>query len=130
MRRSSGAGSSERRSRAEWASAVAEWRASGLSTAEFCRCRGLVLSSFRWWRWRLSEDVEPAAGAAPVPALAALLPVRVVGAADDAVDPGAEVPAAVLELLHPSGVRLRVPPGFDERTLAGVLWALEAVDPC
>ena len=30
------------------------------------------------------------------------------------------------QLIHPSGVVLRVPAGFDERTVAGVLWALEA----
>lgn len=110
-----------------WASAVGEWRCSGLSTAEFCRRRGLVLSSFRWWRWRLSQDGEPECGAAAVPAL---LPVRVIGAVEEAGAPGAEAPASMLELIHPSGVRLRVPSGFDERTLAGVLWALEAVAPC
>jgi hypothetical protein len=39
--------------------------------------------------------------------------------------PPAEGAEATLELIHPSGVRLRVPAGFDERTVAGVLWALE-----
>jgi hypothetical protein len=106
---------------------VAEWRASDLSTAEFCRRRGLVLSSFRWWRWRLSQDGEPEPPAAPA---AALLPVRVVGALVEDSAPQAEATEPVLELIHPSGVHLRVPSGFDERTVAGVLWALEAVGSC
>jgi hypothetical protein len=107
---------------------VAEWRASGEATAEFCAERGLVLSTFRWWRWRLSED----GGAEPPVPPPALVAVRVVGA-DVVAEPEAPRSAAtepVLELIHPSGARLRVPSGFDERTVAGVLWALEAVGSC
>jgi hypothetical protein len=44
--------------------------------------------------------------------------------------PPPEACEGTLELIHPSGVRLRVPSGFDERTVAGVLWALEAVSSC
>ena len=115
-----------RRGRSAWTGTVAEWRASGLSTVEFCRQRGLVVSSFRWWRWRLSRESSVEASSAQPPAL---LPVRVIGAM--AADSGsASTSESTLELIHPSGVRLRVPAGFDERTVAGVLWALEAVSSC
>lgn len=126
MGRASQSERGSRRGRAGWSAAVGEWRTSGQSAAEFCAERGLVLSTFRWWRWRLSPVVEAAPAAAPVPAL---LAVRVVEAVieDDARLAAAE---PLLELIHPSGVRLRVPPGFDERTVAGVLWALEAVGSC
>lgn len=116
-----------RRGRAGWSAVIAEWRGSDLSTAEFCRQRGLVLSSFRWWRWRLSQDRVAERAGAPVPAL---LPVRVVGALVEDSAPRVELAEPVLELVFPSGVRLRVPSGFDERTVAGVLWALEEVGSC
>ena len=116
-----------RRGRAGWSAVIGEWRGSDLSTAEFCRRRGLVLSSFRWWRWRLSQDRVAERAGAPVPAL---LPVRVVGALVEDSAPRVELAEPVLELVFPSGVRLRVPSGFDERTVAGVLWALEAVGSC
>jgi transposase-like protein len=114
-----------RRGRAGWSAAVAAWRESGLSAAEFCRRHGLVQSTFQWWRWRLGREATP--GVAAVPALVA---VRVVGSPADGGGSPAEPAAAVLELVLPSGVRLRVPAGFDERTVAGVLWALGAVGPC
>jgi hypothetical protein len=103
---------------------LSEWRVSGLTAAEFCDRRGVVLSSFRWWRWRLSR--ERGESSRPLPP--DLIPVRVIGAL--AADGAAETFEATLELIHPSGVRLRVPAGFDERTVAGVLWALEAVGSC
>jgi len=129
MARSKQPRSGVRRGRSAWTVAVAEWRASGLSTAEFCGRRGLVPSTFCWWRWRLSQDGEVELSAAPV---ASLLPVRVVGAGVMTEDEPRRTVSAepVLELIHPRGVRLRVPSGFDERTVAGVLWALEAVGSC
>jgi hypothetical protein len=115
-------GQVERLGRAGWSAAIAEWRASGLSAEEFCRRRGLVQTTFQWWRWRLGgESAEQAAESMPE-----LLPVRVVGSAPPVV----EAPAAMLELELSSGARLRVPEGFDARTVAGVLWALREVGPC
>jgi hypothetical protein len=86
------------------------------------------LSTFRWWRWRLSREVGPPPKTATVPSL---LPVRVVGT--DGESGGAPPPdsaASFLEVVLPSGARIRVPAGFDERTVAGVLWALAVVGPC
>lgn len=115
-----------RRGRSVWVALLSEWRVSGLTAAEFCDRRGLVLSSFRWWRWRLSRE---GCGESSSPLPPDLVPVRVIGAVMTD-GPPAEGAEATLELIHPSGVRLRVPAGFDERTVAGVLWALEAVGSC
>lgn len=110
------------RGRAGWSAAIAEWRVSGLSAEEFCRRRGLVRTTFQWWRWRLSrEGVEQPAASMPE-----LLPVRVVSSAPLAE----EESAAMLELELSSGARVRVPEGFDARTVAGVLWALSEVGQC
>lgn len=115
-------GKSSHLGRAGWSAAIAEWCASGLSAEEFCRRRGLVQSTFQWWRWRLGREVaEQTAASTPE-----LLPVRVVRSASSAE----EESAAVLELELSSGTRLRVPEGFDARTVAGVLWALSEVGQC
>lgn len=36
--------------RAYWGRRIAEWERSGQSQKAFCGARGLVLSTFRWWR--------------------------------------------------------------------------------
>jgi hypothetical protein len=41
-----------RRTAAEWSSIVEEFRASGESEEAFCERRGLVVGTFRKWRWR------------------------------------------------------------------------------
>jgi hypothetical protein len=115
-------GKSGQRGRAGWSAAIAEWRASGLSAEEFCHRRGLVQSTFQWWRWRLGRESEEQ----PAAWMPELLPVRVVSRAPA----GVESPSAVLELELSSGARLRVPEGFDARTVAGVLWALGEVGQC
>jgi len=42
-----------------WRPIVAEWSASGLSQAEFCRQRDINVVNFRWWKRRLSADKTP-----------------------------------------------------------------------
>ena len=114
-------GKSSHRGRAGWSALIAEWRASGLSAEEFCRRRGLVRSTFQWWRWRLGgEAAEQTAASTPE-----LLPVRVIR-----VPRTEEESVAVLELELSSGALVRVPEGFDARTVAGVLWALSEVGQC
>jgi transposase-like protein len=106
------------------------WKRSGLTIRDFCACEGLSEASFYVWRRELirrDEKSIPAAscGATNAPAF---LPVQVVadvtaGTAADSQECGC------LEVQLPTGVRLRVPSGFDRRTLTDVLVALEA-RPC
>jgi hypothetical protein len=84
-----------------------------------------VRSTFQWWRWRLSREGVEQATRSETETVPALLPVRVVS-----TSPALEAEAGPLELELPSGVRLRVPEGFDARTVAGVLWALSEVGQC
>lgn len=45
----------KRRSEAEWTEILRGFESSGLSSREFCRRRGLALSSFQRWRGRLGR---------------------------------------------------------------------------
>ena len=47
------------RSREAWKSLVAEYRRSGLSSAEFARRRGLKVGTLRWWSSQLRDECQP-----------------------------------------------------------------------
>ena len=105
---------------------IQRWERSGRTVRDFCTGEGLAEPSFYAWRRELTErDRETASGLEgpkSVPGGAArFLPVQVV--ADEAGDSGA---GGFLEVQLPTGVRLRIPAGFDARTLSDVLSALGA----
>lgn len=95
-----------------WQSIFATWRSSGLSVAAFCRSRELNLSSFYRWR-KILDDLDPSPASGPSPSF---VPVRV-------------VPDAVVVVILPSGLRLRVPLGADAGQVARLVLALGA-PPC
>ena len=86
-----------------WQRQIAEQEKSDLSASAFCRARGIALASFYAWRRRLHADA----------------PVRFA-----LVETGATREA--LELLWPTGERLRITVGVDLATLRTVLAALRA----
>ena len=103
-----------------WRTTFATWRSSGLSVAVFCRSRDLNLSSFYRWRKILDDLDRPAStrprsepDPRPVPSF---VPVRV-------------IPDAVVEVILPSGIQLRVPLSADAPQLARLVRALGA-PPC
>ena len=103
-----------------WRKTFAMWRSSGLSVAAFCRSRELNLSSFYRWRKILDELDRPSATRSrsqpdPLPC-PSFVPVRV-------------IPDAVVEVIFPSGVQLRVPLSADAPQLARLVRALGA-PPC
>jgi len=110
-----------------WRRKIREQKQSGLSVRDFCRRAGLKDWTFRWWRQELiRRDREPAitpqdesAGATP-----AFLPVRVVD-----LEAVATRPVPAIEIVLPAGPTVRVPHGFDPRTLGEVLAVLEG-RPC
>lgn len=53
-----------KRSREDWAELVAEWRASGLTSANFAEERGLSVNSLRSWSSRLGREPGEALNAA------------------------------------------------------------------
>jgi len=95
---------------ARWTAAIARqvlaaWSASGLSRHEFADKHGIHEQRLYNWQRRLGET--GAVGSVQFREVSAPAPVV-------RVDPR-------LELVLPSGVLLRVPPGFDEAALARLL---------
>ena len=114
--RSRRSGSRRRWARLRWTERDAQrvleaWRASGLSLPAWCRQEGVGYERVR--RWRSQLDSEPRC-----PQASALLPVHVLETERPADGPGFE-----LELAR--GLRLRVPPHFDEASLARLLRVVE-----
>jgi hypothetical protein len=112
-----------------WRRLVKEWRRSGLSVREFCDWQALSEPSFYGWRRELakrdkegnSRRTRSVKGTAETGSKSSpFLPVQVV--ADAGSDSSGQT---CLEVQLPTGIRLRVPAGFDPQTLAQVLAALE-----
>jgi hypothetical protein len=97
---------------ARWRTIIAEQGRSPLTIAAFCRVRKLCKSNFHRWRNILEQLDRPATASKPAPAF---VPVRVI--------PEAE---AVVEVILPSGIQLRVPPGADASQVARLAHALGA----
>ena len=93
----------------EWAERIAAQQRSGITVKQFCKERGLTEYSFYAWRKRLQQT-------GPVRfALVDRNPRRQVPTAE-----------AALEVLLPTGERLRIGAGVDAATLRTVLDALRA----
>ncbi len=102
-----------------WRTIIDAWRSSGLSVTAYCRSHQVCKSGFHRWRNILDElersSTTPPASptpAEPKPA-PAFVPVRV-------------VPDAVVEVILPSGLQLRVPLSADAQQLARLVLALGA----
>ena len=103
--------------RARWTPGDAQrileaWRGSGLALSAWCRREGVEYERVRRWRSRLAVRSRRVR-------TATFLPVRVLGS-----EPTPDAPSFELELSR--GMRLRVPPQFDEGSLATLLRVVEA----
>lgn len=115
----------------KWARRVAAWRASGLSSTEFCSGRDYSAGGLRYWAHQLKK--QGAAQESPAPAVRLARVVRAPGPQEAAQPSPAEgerqscaratSPSLVVET---QGVSIGVPPGFDAATLASVLDVLES----
>src|ERR1041385_6308279 len=85
-----------------WREAVAAWQKSGQSIRAFCRGRGLSEPSLYSWRRTLRERDRQRAALQPS---ARLVPVRV-------------LPSAVVKVVLPVGLVVRVPAGADATMVA------------
>jgi hypothetical protein len=88
-----------------------------MSIASFCAGEGLACSTFSYWRRKLARSGGTTKGTP------ALVPVEVVP------DGRVSMAGAPLELVLRTGHVVRVPPDFDEGSLARLVWALER-HPC
>jgi|SRR5579883_212967 hypothetical protein len=118
-----------RSAREVWAERVTRLKESGLTARQFAAKTGLNAQSLRWWRWQLSSK-----STSPPSTTRALVrrPATTVAKSPPRISPltFVEMTAAVdvdrLEVVLPSGVRIRVRPGFDADTLGRLLDVLEA----
>lgn len=101
---------SRRRTSAQWARLIDEWRNSGLSAEEFAARKKLSPRTLTWWKWHLGSS-------SPKPAL---VPLEIMPT-DEASDLRAE-----WELRSPSGHVLRVMGAIGDDDLAAVLRAMSA----
>ena len=105
-----------RTSRAEWAKRVERWRDSGLTAKEFAAEAGVNASTLAYWSWRLraSRSKRPTSRSSPSRSrFVELTPSLVPSTAP-----------AMLELVLGESIRIRIPSGFDEETLARVVRAV------
>ncbi|WP_437965315.1 hypothetical protein WMF04_37585 [Sorangium sp. So ce260] len=107
-------------SRRIWRDRVERWHKSGHSARVFAEQEGINAGTLYSWSRRLgmkrSEHRQQRSEKATLPAL---LPVVVASPGATAPSPG-----AALEIVFPDGAVVRVPPTFDEETLARVVRAL------
>jgi hypothetical protein len=89
---------------------IGRWRRSGQSVRTFCRAEGINEPKFYWWRRKLEQADQQKPS---------FLPVHVVR--DDAGQPA----APNIEVVLANGRSLRVPSGFDPRTLVMLVELLE-----
>ena len=105
----------ERADRETWAKRVERWKDSGLSAGQFGSEIGVSAKALSWWKWQLSrgERVKPAQRRAK-PRKVALSPMTF-------VEMSATARSDALEIVLPSGVRIRVSAPVDSEALGRVL---------
>ena len=101
-----------------WAARVASWTASGLPLSEFAERNGVNESTLRWWKDRLGFATREMQRGRASKALTkkAPPPLTFVELTDTSEDQ--------IEIVLPSGVRVRVRRGFDSATLTQLLAVL------
>ena len=116
-----------------WRRTIRDQERSGLSVHAVCAREGLKDGTFLRWRRELDRRDREKRTAIPNPATegagesrgsSVFLPVRVVDA-----DRVPSWPNPLIEIVLDGGPTVRVPPGFDPRTLRSVLAVLQG-RPC
>jgi hypothetical protein len=116
-----------------WRRIIRRHHQTGLPVSAFCRREGLKIANFLWWRRELNRRDQEKTTSPPAPLVKGpskpsvapvFLPVRVVEAT---LAP--HPPAPPIEIVLHDGPTLRVPAGFDPRTLGEILAVLEG-RPC
>ena len=92
-----------------WREAVADWKKSGQTIAAFCTARGLSQASFYAWRRKFARHDR-------VPPAETFVPLTI-------------VPDAVVEIVLPTSIVVRVPAAADAAAVAKLVAALGAA-PC
>jgi hypothetical protein len=106
-----------------WVERVARWRESGQTAAEFARAHGLKVDRLRHWGWRFDNERHAATRAREdsPPKTAVVVPFVEVERPPTTVTPAEVTSADWIEILTPGGLRVCVPPKFDDDALRRVL---------
>jgi hypothetical protein len=110
-----------------WRRTIRQQQRSGLTVRAFCLREGLKDGAFRWWRQVLARRDREASvisradrDGERTEAAPAFLPVRLVD-----LEAASPRPSPPIEVVLPTGLTIRVPSGFDPRTLGQILAVLE-----
>ncbi|WP_437586156.1 IS66 family insertion sequence element accessory protein TnpA [Sorangium sp. So ce1000] len=109
-------------SRRIWRDRVARWHKSGHSARVFAEQEGISAGTLYSWSRRLGMKRNEYRQRSEKATLPALLPVVVAPSSATTCSPG-----TALEIVFPDGAVVRVPPAFDDDTLARVVRALGGV---
>jgi hypothetical protein len=113
----------EQTSREAWAKRVERWKDSGLSAKEYAAEVGINARSLSWWSWHLGT--EKRGGLRPTRRRRRVAVQPKAPAPITFVEMTAPSAAEPLEVVLPSGIRIRVPVTVDTGMLARVLDVLE-----
>ncbi|NJL26496.1 MAG: hypothetical protein HC897_00795 [Thermoanaerobaculia bacterium] len=111
-----------------WAEVLREWSQSGQTQVDFCRDRGVSLTSLRWWKWWLKAS-GPTAARAGVERCEKVrfVPVKVVASrVPPSVIERSASPSGCYEVELRGGDRLRVPADFEPEVLQRLIQTVEA----
>jgi len=107
-----------------WRDRLARWRQSGLSVSEFCWRERVSAPSFYQWRKRLQRSVHSGSRSAGAPVF---VPVEVVGSPEKSFPSSRSYSeGALVEVVTPRGVTVRIGAQVDESRLRSVLRAVVA----
>ena len=120
----------------EWLAAIADFRRSGMTMAEFCRRRNIPFHAFRHRVYTPSRKLRAAAGSPTgpgfppaigiaSPAASQFVPVHVSSRPKTTAPRDPAQPSAPLELVMADGQFVRIPVGFDPTTLGRLLDLLD-----
>lgn len=110
----------ERTDRETWAKRVERWKDSGLSAAQFATELGISPKALSWWKWQLAKGDTKAKTTKrnKRSSETALSPLSF-------VEMAAPLRREPIEIVLPSGLRIRVPVDFDVAALGRLVDVLE-----
>jgi hypothetical protein len=103
--------------RDQWRQLISEWERSGQTRAEFAKARGLVASTFAWWKTTLRREARALAEGKTA------APLKLARVSSEAL---ISTPKSRSLVVRVGAASIEVSDGFDAALLASVVAALGA----